>query len=538
MNIKILLIICLSLLWGFIYAETVDYIVADGYGPYALSSANPQNLSVSISKNTVDPIGYNVNEEKGTIYFVKPPARGKVVKVRYETPVLAQTVKNDALHINSYKDTEGNISMFDGNYRAGDLGVDFALLNRDGSADTENMGGRLSYNRNFGKITLGATYSATGDNLNNVGNYKTENDLLQVLAAYNENDIALDSRYIRYTETKKTLTSNNIRYNFCPDYALSLGYDTELNEITEERGENIAYGLTGKIKSYNTRFYGNFGNTPGKNLERYGIELGNGIISASALSEKTFYDNGDVTVRKAGASYNNRGFSVSGDTNETDDDVRVSRNYNASMGFSGTGGNITVGTGLSYTDNIQTGVKSTASGSWKIGKHSTVRGAYTGEKPGEDMISSYEAGFGYTNGDRFGFSSSYKTTKTHLADTVYEGNASLTFSPNKYLAWTVNYLNRELAADSRFSSLRLTGNYKKDKFNIFGLYIDRNDEKVSYEDTKSARLTYELFRFLELSSQWTDNPENGELYTDRSEYNYGVKLKFGDFGISGNVYET
>ncbi|MBQ0104734.1 MAG: hypothetical protein KBT47_01705, partial [Armatimonadetes bacterium] len=33
-------------------------------------------------------------------------------------------------------------------------------------------------------------------------------------------------------------------------------------------------------------------------------------------------------------------------------------------------------------------------------------------------------------------------------------------------------------------------------------------------------------------------PENGELYTDRSEYNYGVKLKFGDFGISGNVYET
>ena len=81
-----------------IFGEVVDFIVSDGMGPYRLSQT-PKSCVVSMGKSIINPLEYNINEEKRTIFFVHAPQTGKIIKVSY-TPV--ETVSENNISINSY----------------------------------------------------------------------------------------------------------------------------------------------------------------------------------------------------------------------------------------------------------------------------------------------------------------------------------------------------------------------------------------------------------------------------------------------------
>ena len=525
------------------FGEVVDFVVSDGMGPYKLSNTSPKDVEVSVAKKVMDPLNYNINEEKATIFFVQPPKTGQVIKVSYNTTPVS--VKSDAtnLVINSYQNDNNEFSRvsssWNGKLLGGDLGLKLGLNNNQGSTDTENLSSSVDYKKTFGKLTLGATYTTTGDNLKNVDGYKAENDLLQLLMSYNENNISLDTKYVKYENTGKTVTTNNLGYNLNPNLKFNIAYNTENidTDATQSEKNVLNYSLENKFKNMTAKLYSENTDSTSLSAEKYGVVLGSTNYSANASTEHSETSGVVTKTDTIGGKINAGGLTL--DATNIDKNIGGTRytNQYANMGITGKNASLQTTTEINYTDGERVGVINTAKGSMQVGKHTKVTEEWTGNRSGSDITNSYATGLAYTT-DKFNLSSSYKTSRKNDDDLTYEILTSMAYNPNARLAWTISYLNRELAKNDKFNHLKLTGNYNIDKINVYALYIDRNSKTVDYEDTKSAKLTYQIFKFLELSSQWTDNPVKDDLYEDKTEYNYGMKLNFGDFGLSGNVYET
>lgn len=439
------LILYIIFMPSFLFAAVADYLVIDGHGPYGLSNTNPVNVKVTLGKEDINPIDYNLKPESASVYFINPPAKGKIVRIVYDIQNISK--KNQKLTFGLTKENE-KIGIIDGTYKdsfmGGDLGMKVALRNTGEGASGENFGETLSYSKKIGSLTLGATYTDTGDNLAETDQYSKENDLIKVLAAINEKNISLDSAFVKYDNTGNISAENRFAASFGNRMNFSFKNIREYSE-NSDKYENVSdFYETGLAYNFSDRF-----------------KLSSVYRSSKKINTASAGETGISLYARpfAGFDVNYSLLNRSGQNDtKTDVSYRPSQKYNF---------------GLNYSDT----------------------------------------------------------------DRISETKASMFLNPFAPISFTVNYLNRELAEDSRFSHLKLTGNYKVDRFNIYGLFVDRKGSEF-YEDTKSARLTYELFKFLELSSQWTENPENGELYTDATQYNFGMKLKFASLGISGNVFEN
>lgn len=512
--ILIVIFIFASSLWG----EAVDFVVIDGFGPYALSNTEPQNLKVFLGKNIINEADYNLHQDKGTIYFVNPPLKGKIVKISYTLTEKSQKQPN--LNFNVVSDSENKISYVDTAYKdtlmGGDLNMNVALKNTDGSVNSDNLGGKISYLKKMGNLTLGSTYATTGDNLDNVGNYKADNDLFQILAKYNESNVSLDTKVTKYESTGEISSENKLNYAISKKMNWSFGYNSKYFEDDEtdkyervsdfyETGVSYSGGDNFKISS----------------LYKYNTEKGADALSESNTSF-TYKLKNYLSVNLNYANYKNMEKSSESKSSLTFNPIKalaMNVRYNSVKT-----------NGVTDTDT-KTSLKFTPKDTFKMNLD------YNDIKTGEEIQSETNTYLYLKPWQFMSFDYKFRNTK-NSKDSLDENKTSLSFTPWKAINMTVNYLNRELASDDRFAHLKLTGNYKIDKFVLYAMLIKRNAEGMDYEDTKSARLTYEVFKFLELSSQWTDNPEDGDLYFDTTQYNYGMKLKFGDIALSGNMYES
>lgn len=515
-----------------------DYILTDGQGPYKLSKTDPKNIKVFLGKEEMDPLNYNTNTEKSTVFFVHAPEKGKIVKVVYD--ITEKSVNN--INFNASKDENGKVNSLKSDYKGqvygGDFNYNFTAKNDNGAINSDNFATSLNYSKDFGKLKLGATYTATGDNVNE----NKQNDLIQLLSNYNENNISITNKYTKYDLTNKTVLENALGYNLSPSTKFNFGYYTENtdNDTTNENKKTYNYSLETKLKSYAAKFYSNVSNTSNTNEinnNTYGLEFGNNTFNLKGSMGDTTTNDVKVKNQNIGANINAKSVQFNINTSDKIYDEYTENTSNANISINGKNSSLNVSTVQNFTDGEKTGSTNSTQGAFQLGKHTNIKGSYTNTINNDNTTNSIETGINY-NTKQFELNTNVATKRTNDEDPYYETKAGLRYTPNDRLNWAVNYLNRQLAEDERFSHIKLTGNYKIDRFTIYGMFINRKSNENDYKDTKSTKLTYQLFKFLELSSQWTENPENNELYTEKQEYGYGAKLLFGNFSLSGNIYET
>ena len=525
-------LILLILLSSTLLGEVVDFIVSDGMGPYKLSNTHPKDVRVSISKNIIDPLDYNVNEEKATIFFAKPPERGKVVKIEYNISEVSLPTAPNSFVISPHKDSNNNFDYLDGSYKTkaygGDFGFKFALKNSD-TITKKDLSSSLNYNNKIGKVTLGATYTATG------ANFKDSKEILELLASYNENNLTIDTKFID-GDDKNTIT-NKLGYTINPNLKFNMDQTREAGESYSQN--SLSYSIENKFKDITAKLYStirNIENTSETKSEVYGITMAGTGFQGNASFGNNLKDGVDTKYETIGGKINLKDLTLDATNTRNITDTSKTDTRNINLGIKGQGATLSTSSSLKYTDGYKTEVINKAQGSYDINKYTKVTGLWENSSLNDIRTKLYETGINYKD-LYLDLYSKYKTNQTG-EDSFYESETGLSYNPNSYFGMTINYLNKKLSEDNRFKHLKLTGNYKIDKFNIYALFVDRDSNITLYEDTKSAKLAYELFKFMEIWGAWTDNPENKELYFNKTEYNYGAKFNFGDINLTGNAYES
>jgi len=536
------------------FAEVVDFIVANGRGPYMLANTNPTNVNVSLAKKTIDKSEYNLDEEKATIFFFNPIDAGKIIKVSYETannskatPTTDLTSNSKTkINMNTYNDSANQVTAIGADlstaFIGGDFTADVVYKNKDTKDFTDNIAGKLGYAHNFGKLKLGATYSVAGDDVDKIKNYEKGTSVSELLLSYNENNINLDSKYVASSSTTDKVTfSNKLLYSPNKTLKINVGYNNEQTNNNLYTNENIDYSIENQFKNMYAKFYGNIkqiDTTTSTDVQKLGAEVGNNTFKMAASTEDTTVNDQKTTVQIAKAELYANSVKIAAATNDTITNNQITNVQSANAQINGKNMSVTTGVEETNVDNTRTNLKNTISSNIKVIPNLEFTGNFTENNGIDTKNTTAEAGIKYTLGQKLGISSNVKSVTNNSNNPLLETNTTLTFTPDKYNKYVVIYKGKDIDDDNEFQYVKLTGNYILDRFNLYTAYVKRLSTVNDYEDTKQAKLCIKPFNFLELNSQYIENPEDGDYYKNNIEYGYGVNIIAGDINLTSDLYES
>lgn len=504
-------------------APVTDYIVSKGgFGPYAMSNTKPVNCKAYLGSQELDTGSYFVNSDSGVIGFTKYMDKGVVVRVDYDkasdsktNPGVTEFVKTDdgsvgkiklVTYYGSDKAIAGMGASKSFSIAGGELSTDFAMgiSDKTESINMEQLAGKLGYQKNFGKLKLGATYTAAGDDIGGVTGYTKNTDITDILLVYSENNINISSGYTGYnTVTDKQIYTNKITLN--PKSGTKISFSSNIEDGSSDKTSNI-YGFEQAFKKCALTY-----NRADTDTSGTGSSVNTLVLSGTGF--KMLAVKSDQKIASQLVSEENS-ITVSGNPDKT----------------------VTVSAGIkeiiNTTSSKTTEIKS-ASFIWKpsdVLLFDTKGNYITGDT--DLLITESNIKYTTTLGKKLGLTSSVKAL-TSGGDFGYEGNAGLTYKPSNNMAFTAIYKDNLTIDDNYIRSMRFGADTKYSNISMAALYVGRYLRTGEQPDTKIVNISYKPLKTLTITTSYADTPENTDG-TLKTETQSSASLEWG----IGTVYVT
>ena len=586
---KILILLIFLILPSLCQSASVnDFIISKGgFGPYALSNTHPANLKVFWGNSEISSNSYLVDPENASIIFMSYIDKGVVLRLDYNkseksTPSTRKLnylmlTKNQRLvdfNVNVFYDDKkeiSGVSLSTGtDFAGGVISTELALDTKEelDNINMDKLAGKLEYNRDFGKIKLGATYSKAGDGIGNNTTYNAGSDITDLLLSYNENGIALSSSF---TDTNY-LGSRQI-YNNKIVLTPSSNTKFSFSNITEKSTDTNKYSNTYSLEQSFNKLSLKYAQT-----EIMSFDSGNKSYSMELLGDKfrllakrtDIISDTSITTRTDTASISanpNNNLDINLNTTQTFKEINEKTGETASLGIvSKPNDALQIETKGNYSEDaigeqfLDASAKFKYSPSHKLGLTLDTDKNFStdNENLGIGIVSKLtdnltlqttgkyadtdikkldtESSIKYTLGEKLGLTSVIKTNSATEKKTLHQSNISINYKPIDNIFLLAGFKNQEISEMDYMRISRISASTDFRYLSMSALYIDRYLKTGTLPDSKAVSISLRPIKTITITTSYAVNPENQDSsYLNEIQKSASIDWKIGTFIVTSDV---